>query len=136
MRIDEIAVGARAACSRTITDADIRAFAEATGDVNPVHLDDAAASRSIFGGRVAHGMLGAGLISAVLGTQLPGPGTIYLAQSLRFTKPVRIGDTITATVEVLEVLAPKRRVRLATRCSNQRGEVVLDGEATVMVPDA
>ncbi|HEU4565628.1 MAG TPA: MaoC family dehydratase [Gemmatimonadaceae bacterium] len=135
MRIEDIAVGATAAISRTVTDADIRAFAAATGDDNPVHLDDAAAARSIFGGRVAHGMLGAGLISAVLGTKLPGPGTIYLAQSLRFTKPVRIGDTITASVQVLEVLAPKRRVRLATRCSNQRGELVLDGEATVMVPD-
>lgn len=136
MRIDEIAVGARATFSKTVTDADVVAFAEATGDVNPVHLDDAAAARSIFGQRIAHGMLGAGIISAALGTQLPGPGTIYLGQTLRFTKPVRIGDTVTATVEVLEVLPEKRRVRLATICRNQRGDIVLEGEATVLVADA
>ena len=87
----------------------------------------------MFGGRVAHGILSAGFISAVIGMRLPGPGSIYLSQSLRFTKPVRIGDTVTARVEVLEVIATKRRVRLATTCRNQNGEVVVDGEAVVML---
>ena len=87
----------------------------------------------MFGGRIAHGMLSAGFISAVLGMRLPGPGSVYLSQTLRFTKPVRIGDTVTARVEVLEVIAAKRRVRLATTCRNQRGETVVDGEAVVMI---
>ena len=134
MGIDELAVGASAEYAKTVTEADVMAFAEVTGDFNPVHVDEAAAARSPFGGRIAHGMLAAGLISAVLAMKLPGPGTIYLGQTLRFTKPVRIGDTVTARVEVLEVMR-KRRVRLATTCRNQHGEVVLDGEATVLVPD-
>ena len=135
MSIDELAVGASAEYAKTVTEADVMAFAEVTGDFNPVHVDEAAAARSPFGGRIAHGMLAAGLISAVLAMKLPGPGTIYLGQTLRFTKPVRIGDTVTARVEVLEVIARKRRVRLATTCRNQSGELVLEGEATVMVPD-
>jgi 3-hydroxybutyryl-CoA dehydratase len=135
MGIDELAVGASAEYAKTVTEADVMAFAEVTGDFNPVHVDEAAAARSPFGGRIAHGMLAAGLISAVLAMKLPGPGTIYLGQTLRFTKPVRIGDTVTARVEVLEVIARKRRVRLATTCRNQSGELVLEGEATVMVPD-
>jgi 3-hydroxybutyryl-CoA dehydratase len=88
----------------------------------------------MFGGRIAHGMLSAGFISTVLAMRLPGPGTIYLAQSLRFVRPVRIGDTVTARVEVAEVIAPKRRVRLATSVANQRGEPVIEGEALVLVP--
>ena len=135
MGIDELAVGASAEYAKTLTEADVMAFAEVTGDFNPVHVDEAAAARSPFGGRIAHGMLAAGLISAALAMKLPGPGTIYLGQTLRFTKPVRIGDTVTARVEVLEVIARKRRVRLATTCRNQHGELVLEGEATVMVPD-
>lgn len=135
MGIDDLTVGASAEYAKTVTDADVMAFAEVTGDFNPVHVDEEAAARSSFGGRIAHGMLAAGLISAVLAMKLPGPGTIYLGQTLRFTRPVRIGDTVTARVEVLEVNAPKRRVRLATTCRNQHGEKVLDGEATVMVPD-
>src|SRR5688572_26881898 len=129
MSIDELAVGASAEYAKTVTEADVMAFAEVTGDFNPVHVDEAAAARSPFGGRIAHGMLAAGLISAVLAMKLPGPGTIYLGQTLRFTKPVRIGDTVTARVEVLEVMR-KRRVRLATTCRNQHGELVLEGEAT------
>ena len=135
MRLEDLTVGASAEYAKTVTDADVMAFAEVTGDFNPVHVDEEAAARSSFGGRIAHGMLAAGLISAVLAMKLPGPGTIYLGQTLRFTRPVRIGDTVTARVEVLEVNAPKRRVRLATTCRNQHGEKVLDGEATVMVPD-
>ena len=132
-RIDDLHVGQAAELAKTVTESDIVLFAGVTGDFNPVHVDAVAASRSVFGERIAHGMLSAGFISAVLGMRLPGTGSIYLSQSLRFTKPVRIGDTITARVEVLEVLATKRRVRLATSCRNQRGETVVEGEAVVMV---
>ncbi|RJQ06858.1 MAG: MaoC family dehydratase [Bacillota bacterium] len=127
------AVGEKASLSKAVTEADVVLFAEVTGDTNPVHLDEEAAARSVFGRRVAHGMLTAGLISAVLGTRLPGPGTIYLGQELRFTRPVFIGDTVTATVEVIEVTPEKRRVRLRTTCVNDRGETVVEGEARVMV---
>ena len=132
-RIDEIHVGDVAELAKTVTETDIALFAGVTGDFNPVHIDQVAAERSMFKGRVAHGMLSAGFISAVIGMKLPGTGSIYLSQSLRFTKPVRIGDTVTARVEVLEVLATKRRVRLATACRNQHGETVVEGEAVVMV---
>ncbi len=134
-RIDDLSPGQHAELSRTITETDVVLFAGITGDLNPAHIDEVAAARSVFGGRIAHGMLTAGLISAVLGTQLPGPGTIYLSQSLRFTKPVRIGDTATARVEVLEVMITKSRVRLATTVRNQNGEVVVEGEALVMVTE-
>ena len=129
---DEIAVGQIAELTRTVTDEDIRAYAELTGDCNPAHLDDEWAARSPFGGRVAHGMLTAGYVSAVLGMRLPGPGAVYLGQTLRFTRPVRPGDSITARAEVLELL-PKGRVRIGTTCRNQRGETVLEGEAMVLV---
>ncbi|HUQ80327.1 MAG TPA: MaoC family dehydratase [Gemmatimonadaceae bacterium] len=132
-RIDEIHVGDVAEMAKTVTETDIALFAGVTGDFNPVHIDQVAAERSMFRGRIAHGMLSAGFISAVLGMKLPGTGSIYLSQSLRFTKPVRIGDTVTARVEVLEVFATKRRVRLATSCRNQQGETVVEGEAVVMV---
>ena len=128
------AVGQTAEWTREVTDASIRQFADATGDHNPVHLDDAAAARTQFGGRIAHGMLTAGFISAALAMKLPGPGAIYLSQSLRFLRPVRIGDTVTARVEVTEVLHDKRRLRLSTRCRNQQGELVVDGDAAVLVP--
>jgi 3-hydroxybutyryl-CoA dehydratase len=133
MRIDEIHVGDVAELAKTVTESDIALFAGVTGDFNAVHIDAEAAKKSVFGERIAHGMLSAGFISAVLGMRLPGAGSIYLSQTLRFTKPVRIGDTVTARVEVLEVLTAKRRVRLATSCRNQNGEVVVDGEALVMV---
>jgi len=132
-RIDEIQVGQAAEMAKTVTEADIALFAGVTGDFNPVHIDAVEAGKSRFGERIAHGMLSAGFISAVLGTRLPGTGSIYLSQSLRFTKPVRIGDTVTTRVEVLEVIATKRRVRLATTCRNQNGETVVEGEAVVMV---
>ena len=135
MRIDELAVGQWAEHAKTVTDADVVLFAGVTGDFNPVHVDAEAAARSMFGARIAHGMLSAGLISAAIAMRLPGPGSIYLGQTLRFKKPVRIGDTVTARVEVVEVFAAKKRVRLSTTCRNQHGEVVLDGEATVLVPD-
>ena len=132
-RIDELAVGQSAEMAKTVTESDIALFAGVTGDFNPVHVDAVAAEKTRFGGRIAHGILSAGFISAVIAMRLPGAGSIYLSQSLRFTKPVRIGDTVTARVEVLEVVATKRRVRLATTCRNQNGETVVEGEAVVMV---
>jgi 3-hydroxybutyryl-CoA dehydratase len=127
----EIRIGDCASFSKTISEFDVYAFAGITGDFNPVHVNRIAAEDSPFGARVAHGMLTAGLISTVLSAELPGPGTIYLSQSLRFLKPVFIGDTITARVEVMELVAEKNRVRLRTSCSNERGEVVAEGESLV-----
>lgn len=136
MRLEDLAVGQTAEFAKTITDADVTLFAGVTGDFNPVHVDETAAQRSRFGGRIAHGMLSAGLISATIAGKLPGPGSIYLSQTLRFTAPVRIGDTVTASVSILEILTAKRRVRLSTVCRNQNGATVLDGEATVLVEDS
>ena len=133
VRLGDMHVGDAAEMAKTVTESDIALFAGVTGDFNPVHIDAVAAEQSMFGGRIAHGMLSAGFISAVLGMRLPGPGSIYLSQTLRFTKPVRIGDTVTARVEVLEVIAAKRRVRLATVCRNQKNETVVEGEAVVML---
>ncbi len=125
------AMGARAALSRTITEADVMIFAGLSGDHNPVHLDAAYAARSQFGERIAHGMMIASLISAILGTDLPGHGTIYLGQTLKFLAPVHIGDTVTASVEVIATREEKRLVTLRTDCTNQLGTLVLTGEATV-----
>ncbi len=125
------AVGARAVHVRTITDADIVHFAEVSGDRNSVHLDAAYAARSPFGQRIAHGFLIGSLISAVLGTNLPGPGTIYLGQTLKFLAPVHINDSVTVSVEVITVREEKRLLTLRTECINQDGTVVLTGEATV-----
>ena len=133
MNIGEISVGMSAEMSRTVTSEAIVAFAEATGDFNPVHVDEEAGKASLFGERIAHGMLSAGLISAVLGMKLPGAGALYLSQTLKFVKPVKIGDTITARAEVVEVIAAKKRVRLATTCRNQLGETVVEGEALAKV---
>jgi 3-hydroxybutyryl-CoA dehydratase len=134
MTIESLSPGVSVETSTTITAREIDLFAEATGDKNPVHLDEEFAATTQFGGRIAHGMLTAGLVSAAIASKLPGPGSIYLGQTLRFTKPVRLGDTVTVRLEVIEVITAKRRVRLATTCTNQNGETVLDGEATVMVP--
>jgi len=133
-RIEDLRVGQGAEWSKTVTEADVVLYAGITGDFNPAHVNEVEAARSRFGGRIAHGMLSAGFISAAIAMRLPGPGAIYLAQTLRFTKPVRVGDTVTARVEVAELLVGKRRVRLTTVCRNQAGEVVIDGEATVLVP--
>jgi 3-hydroxybutyryl-CoA dehydratase len=133
MRLDEMVVGASAEHTKTITEADIILFAGITGDFNPLHVDAEAAARTRFGGRIAHGMLSASLISTVIGMKLPGTGALYMSQSLRFTKPVRIGETITARAEVAEVIRAKNRVRLQTTCRNQAGETVIEGEALVMV---
>mgnify|MGYP002655357304 FL=1 len=130
---EDLSVGQKASFGKTITEADIVLFAAVTGDTNPMHLNAEYAKDSIFGERIAHGMLAAGLITKVMGTQLPGPGTIYLSQSLRFRKPVRIGDTVTATVEITALNAEKHRATLATVCA-VKGEPVLEGEALVAVP--
>lgn len=135
VRFEELTVGTAAETDRTVTVDDVTAYAGLTGDFNPVHMDEAAAARTRFGGRIAHGMLSAGFISAAIATKLPGPGSIYLGQTLRFTAPVRIGDTVTTRLEVTEVVPEKRRVKLATRCANQHGETVIEGEATVLVPE-
>lgn len=131
--IDELAVGQTASFSKTVTDADIVLFAGISGDTNPVHLDEQYAGQTVFCGRIAHGLLSASLLSAVLGTKLPGPGCIYLNQTLNFKAPVRIGDTVTARVTVKEIFPDKNRVVLETVC-HVGNKAVLDGEATVMVP--
>lgn len=126
-------VGDTASITKTITDEDICAFAELTGDHNPVHLDEAFANKTRFGRRIAHGMLGASLISAVLGTELPGQGSIYLSQTLQFLGPVYIDDTVTARVTVTKVREDKSIVTLETVCENQNGETLIRGEALVLV---
>jgi acyl dehydratase len=131
---EELAPGVSVETTHPVGAREIELFAEATGDRNPVHLDEEFAAATPFGGRIAHGMLTAGFVSAAIASKLPGPGSIYLAQTLRFTKPVRLGDTVTVNLEILEVITAKRRVRLATVCRNQHGETVMDGEATVLVP--
>jgi len=132
MGYSDLFVGARAEFSKTVSERDIQSFADATGDHNPVHLDEEAAKLTRFGGRIAHGMLSAGIISAALAGKLPGPGSVYLSQTLKFTAPVRIGDEVTAIVTVLELLS-KNRVRLSTVCRNQAGDVLVDGEAVILV---
>ena len=135
MRLEQIAVGQTAEFTKTVTETDVVLFAGITGDFNPAHVNAVQAERGMFGGRIAHGLLSAGFIGTVLAMKLPGPGTIYLSQNLRFVRPVKIGDTVTAKVEVAEVIPAKRRVRLSTTVANQRGETVIDGEAVVMVPE-
>jgi 3-hydroxybutyryl-CoA dehydratase len=135
MTFDDLSVGQTASLGKTITEADILMFAAVSTDTNPVHIDAEAAKASIFKERIAHGMLSAGLISAVLGTRLPGPGTIYLGQTLRFRAPVRIGDTVTATVEITALDPAKQRATLKTTCS-VAGKPVIEGEAQVQLPRA
>ncbi|MBI5929560.1 MAG: MaoC family dehydratase [Chloroflexi bacterium] len=120
--------------TKTFSDEDVRLFAQLTGDTNPVHLDATYAATTVFGRRIVHGMLTSALISAVLANDLPGPGTIYLGQNLKFKKPVFIGDTITATVIISQVRAERKIVTFETTCTNQNGEVVIEGEATVKAP--
>lgn len=132
--IDELAVGQSAAFTKTISESDVYLYAGITGDFNPAHVNETYARDTAFKTRIAHGMLTAGLISNVLGNQLPGPGTIYMQQQLSFRAPVKMGDTITATVEVIEINREKKRVRLKTVCTNQDNTVVLDGEALISPP--
>jgi len=132
--IGDLKVGESAEWSRIVTEDDIKLFAKATGDLNPVHLDQAYAEKTFFKGRIAHGLLSLGYISTVLGNILPGHGTIYLSQEVKFLAPVRIGDTITARVEVMELNLVKNRVKFKTICFNQDGKIVVDGAAWVMPP--
>ena len=131
--IDEINEGMTAVFSKTVTEADIVLFAGVSGDTNPVHLDEEYARPTMFKGRIAHGMLTAGFISAVFGTKLPGPGCIYMSQSLKFKAPVRAGDTVVARVTATTVDRDKARVTFATTCK-VKDAVVLEGEAMLMVP--
>lgn len=131
--IEDIEIGMVRSLRKQVTDRDIELFAEISTDRNPVHLDDDYAHDTIFGGRIAHGMLTAGLISAVIGEQLPGHGTVYLGQSLKFLAPVRPDDVVLAEVEVINIDHSKRRVKMETRCL-VNGKKVLVGEATVLAP--
>ena len=131
--IEDIEIGMIRSLTKEVTDRDIELFAEVSTDRNPVHLDDDYARDTIFEGRIAHGMLTAGLVSAVIGEQLPGHGTVYLGQSLKFLGPVRPGDVVTAEVEVTAIDHGKRRVTMDTRCLIE-GKKVLVGEATVLAP--
>ena len=126
-------LGDTASISRIISDADIRGFSELSGDSNPVHLDDEFARTTRFGRRIAHGMLGASLISTVLGTRLPGQGAIYLSQTLQFLAPIFPDDTVTAKVTVTKIKEGKPILTLETVCENQRGETLIRGEAVVLV---
>jgi len=131
--IEEIEIGMVRSLRKVVTDEDIRMFAEVSTDFNPVHMDDDYAQDTIFEGRIAHGMLTAGLISAVIGEQLPGHGTVYMGQTLKFLAPVRPGDMVLAEVEVIDIDYAKRRARMETRCLVDDKKVLV-GEATVLVP--
>jgi len=132
--IEQISLGQSASFAKTITETDVYMFAGISGDFNPAHINEEYAKNTMFKGRIAHGMLGASLISTVLASYLPGPGTIYLGQNLKFLAPVRFNDTITATCTVKEITAEKNRVILDCVVTNQDGTPVINGEAVVMPP--
>ncbi len=131
--LEDLQVGQKAESTRVVGERDLRIFAAVTGDDNPLHLDEAFAAATPFGGRIAHGMLCAGYISAVIGAELPGEGSIYVSQTLRFRRPVRIGDAVTARAQVTAIDEARARVTLATTCL-VAGKVVVDGEAEVIAP--
>jgi 3-hydroxybutyryl-CoA dehydratase len=131
--LEDLSLGQSAELVRTVDEAAIVAFAQVTGDENPVHLDEAYAATTAFKTRIAHGMLSAGYISAVIGTKLPGPGAIYMSQALKFKRPVKIGDVVTARATITAIDAEKGRVTLETVCE-VAGKAVLEGEALIMVP--
>ena len=134
--IEELHVGDTARFSKTISESDVYMFAGVTGDLNPAHVNEEYAKGTFFKTRIVHGMLTASLISTVVGTMLPGPGTVYMRQEVSFLAPVKFGDTITAIAEVAEIIADKKRVRLKTYCINQENQTVVDGEALVSPPRA
>jgi 3-hydroxybutyryl-CoA dehydratase len=134
LTIKELNIGDKASFQKTISETDVYLYAGITGDLNPAHINQVEAETTMFQGRIAHGMLTAGLVSAVLGMQLPGPGSIYLGQELKFLAPVRMGDTIKAEVEVIEKIEEKNRIKLSTICTNQNGVEVLKGIATIVPP--
>jgi len=135
IKFADIKIGDKASMAKTVSEYDVYTFAGLSGDFNPVHVNTEFAKNTMFKERIAHGMLSAGFISALLGTALPGANTIYLAQELAFKAPVKIGDTVTATVEVIEKIQAKNRLILKTTVTNQQGTVVIDGKATVMKKD-
>lgn len=132
--INEINEGDNASFTKTVTETDVYNFAGVTGDFNPAHINEEYAKGTFFKKRIAHGMLSVGFISNVLGTRLPGPGAVYMKQELTFLAPVYIGDTITARVEVTEIIPEKNRVILRTTCENQEGKIVIDGNAVMSPP--
>ncbi len=132
--IDTIQIGDSATFTKTVSESDVYMYAGISGDFNPAHINAVEAEKGMFGERIAHGMLTASFISTVLGTSLPGPGTIYLSQELSFKRPVKFGDTIEAKVEVIEKIEEKNRLIVRTTCTNQHGELVIDGKAMVMPP--
>ncbi len=134
--IEELKVGDTARFSKTVSESDVYLFAGVTGDLNPAHVNEDYAKDTFFKTRIAHGMLSASFISTVIGTMLPGPGTIYMRQEVSFKAPVKFGDTVTAIVEVAEIMADKKQVRLKTYCINQENTTVVDGEALVSPPRA
>ena len=134
--IEELQVGDTAKFSKTVSESDVYLFAGVTGDLNPAHVNEAYAQETFFKTRIVHGMLSASFISTVIGTMLPGPGTVYMRQEVRFLAPVKFGDTVTAIVEVAEIIAEKKQVRLKTYCINQENTTVVDGEALVSPPRA
>ena len=131
MTFNELKIGQKASVQKTFTAADVTAFAGVSLDVNPIHMSEKYAESTIFGKRIVHGILTSGLISAVLANKLPGPGTIYLGQELKFTAPVYLGDDITAEVEIVEIREDKKIIKLDTTCYNQDGKKVITGLATV-----
>ncbi len=132
-KYDDVKVGDTAKVTRTITENDIQVFGDLSGDYNPIHFNEEWASKTLFKGRIAHGILTAASISTAIGMHLPGAGTIYLGQSMKFIRPVRIGDTITTLIEVLEKIDEKKHIRIKTICTNQDGKNVLEGEALVTI---
>jgi 3-hydroxybutyryl-CoA dehydratase len=131
--IEDLVVGMTAVYARTVTEADVVLFAGVSGDNNPVHMNEVYAAGTMFKGRIVHGLLSAGFISTAIASRLPGPGSIYLSQNLRFCAPVRPGDTVEARVTVTDVMAEKKRIALKTVCT-VAGKIVIDGDALVMVP--
>ncbi|KYH29263.1 MULTISPECIES: MaoC family dehydratase [Clostridium] len=134
--IDQIQIGDKASFTKTMSETDVYLFGGISGDLNPAHFDQVASEKTMFKGRICHGMLVSSLISTVLGMYLPGPGTIYMSQELRFVAPVRMGDTVTAEAEVIEKNVEKNRLVLKTTVTNQDGKVVIEGKAKVMPPKA
>jgi 3-hydroxybutyryl-CoA dehydratase len=135
MRFADLQVGQSAERTKLMTESLVNAYAELTGDFSPVHIDEAAAAKTRFGTRIAHGMLSVSFLSAVIGMDLPGPGTIWVAQALKFKQAVKLGDSITWRVEVKELFPEKKRATVSTVCKNQRGEIVIDGEGTILLLD-
>jgi 3-hydroxybutyryl-CoA dehydratase len=135
MRFADLQVGQSAERTKLMTESLVNAYAELTGDFSPVHIDEAAAAKTRFGTRIAHGMLSVSFLSAVIGMDLPGPGTIWVAQALKFRQAVKLGDSITWRVEVKELFPEKKRATVSTVCKNQRGEIVIDGEGTILLLD-